>query len=325
MTSSSDVAQRAGVSRSTVSQIFNGHEHRFSADTVERVRQVAQGMGYRPSLAGRTLVRGTSDIVLTLVPNITFGPRLRELIDVVTNDLAKAGLVNLLRIAEGHEAVHDAVLGLRPFGVISLAPLPPEQKERLEAQGIPIVEQTAQSQKSIDEAIGRLQAKHLASAGYDTIVVAAPTDPRERTIAPPRTAGVRAWCKENQVNFLPPLAVEMAPGGPAAAISQLPRKRIGIAAYNDDVALAILLALQHAGWSVPSEVGIIGVDNTPIAQLSIPTLTTVDFDLVYSAHEIVRTVLNKKADQSLSDMVDEVEERLTVVPGGSTLASSAHS
>src|SRR3712207_4719518 len=90
VTSSPEVAARAGVSRSTVSQILNGHEDRFAPDTVDKVLSAARGLGYRPSLAGRTLARGTSDIVLTLVPGITIGPRLRELIDVITEDLAAA-------------------------------------------------------------------------------------------------------------------------------------------------------------------------------------------------------------------------------------------
>jgi DNA-binding LacI/PurR family transcriptional regulator len=67
MSTSAQVASHAGVSRSTVSQIFNGHDHLFAEETVAKVRASALDLGYRPSVAGRTLVRGTSDIVITLV------------------------------------------------------------------------------------------------------------------------------------------------------------------------------------------------------------------------------------------------------------------
>ena len=117
MTNSADVAGRAGVSRSTVSQILNGHGHRFRPDMVDRVQSVARELGYRPSIAGRALARGTSDIVITLLPNISLGPRLRELIDRVTDELAQAGRTNLIRLSSGAAQIDEAVVALRPAGL----------------------------------------------------------------------------------------------------------------------------------------------------------------------------------------------------------------
>ena len=105
MTNSADVAAKAGVSRSTVSQILNGHGHRFKPDMVDLVQKVARDLGYRPSLAGRALARGTSDVVITLLPNISLGPRLRELIDRVTDELAGAGKTNLIRLSSGETQI----------------------------------------------------------------------------------------------------------------------------------------------------------------------------------------------------------------------------
>ena len=71
---SADVARHAGVSRSTVSQILNGHERRFPARTRDRVQAAASELGYQPSAAGRALVRGASDIVVALIPDMTAFP-----------------------------------------------------------------------------------------------------------------------------------------------------------------------------------------------------------------------------------------------------------
>lgn len=318
MATSAEVANHAGVSRSTVSQIFNGHEHLFAAETVERVRTSAQRLGYRPSVAGRTLVRGTSDIVITLVPDVTFNPRLRELIDIITEGLASAGLTNLLRFAGAGDSLQDAILGLRPYGVISLAPLQPEQRKRLLAQGVHLIEQSTAMQVAIDRAIGQLQASHLVSAGHETIAVVLPTEARERSFASPREEGVRQWSAEHGIRLLPTIRVAMQQREVTAAVHRLPKIPVGIAAYNDEVAVAVLGASLHQGRKVPEDVGIVGIDNSPIAHATTPTITTVDYDMKFSGHEIVRMILQEPATTLDPSRETEVEKRLAIVRGGTT-------
>ncbi len=240
MATSTDVARHAGLSRSTVSQVLNGRGHLFAEETIARVHASAESLGYRPSLAGRTLARGTSDIVITVLPDATFNPRIRELVDIITKGMADAGLTNLLQfIDRGHRLEH-AVLGLKPFGIVSLVPLPAEQYERLRAQGVRIVVQPDHVQVAIDEAIGRLQAEHLAAAGYTTMATVLPVSARESTFAAPRDAGARDWASRHGLRVLPTMHVALEPGGAVDAIAGLPAEPIGLAAYNDEVAM---------GWS----------------------------------------------------------------------------
>ncbi|WP_106400460.1 LacI family DNA-binding transcriptional regulator [Actinocorallia populi] len=318
MASSADVAARAGVSRSTVSQIMNGHGHRFKPEMVEHVRQVAQELGYRPSVAGRTLARGTSDIVITLIPNITFGPRLRELIDRITAELAQAGKTNLLRLASSDDTLEDAILGLRPVGVWSVAPLSPEQRARLATNNVPVIEQSRELQVAIDAEIGALQAAHLAETGYTGVAVAMPVDQREQPFATARERGVVEWCAKNGVDALPTLHLNME-RGTASETAFLPPHggRTGFAAYNDEAALAVLGAARRAGKRVPEDIGVIGVDNSTVAHVSEPSLTTIDIDVEYSAHEIVKALL--LGPQSMPEQpLDIVKKQITVVPGEST-------
>lgn len=318
MVTSAQVAKHAGVSRSTVSQIFNGHEALFAAETIAKVRAAAADLGYRPSVAGRTLVRGTSDIVLTLVPDVTFNARIRELVDTITDGLARAGLTNLLQIAGRGAALYDAILGLRPYGIISLAPLPAEQREKLHAQGVRIIEQSAELQAAIDRAIGRLQAQHLGEQGFDTVAVFLPRDSREEQFASPRESGVIAWSEQAGITVLPTLRIGLNQNEVADAVRHLPPQRVGVAAYNDDVALAVLGAAIAQGRPVPEALGIVGIDNTPLAHASSPAITSVDYDMQFSAHEIVRALVNEA-----HPVVDvrgelEVEKRLSIVRGGTT-------
>src|SRR3954464_5413224 len=67
-----DVAQRAGVSQSTVSLVFSGKGRgRVSAATQEKVRRVARELGYRPNVAAQALRVGSSRAVALLVPDMT--------------------------------------------------------------------------------------------------------------------------------------------------------------------------------------------------------------------------------------------------------------
>ncbi|WP_425145070.1 LacI family DNA-binding transcriptional regulator [Deinococcus sp.] len=66
-----EVARRAGVSIATVSRVFNDAQS-VSQDTRERVASLASSLGYQPSPLGRNLVRGRSDLIGLIVPDVSF-------------------------------------------------------------------------------------------------------------------------------------------------------------------------------------------------------------------------------------------------------------
>jgi DNA-binding LacI/PurR family transcriptional regulator len=51
-----------------------------------------------------------------------------------------------------------------------------------------------------------------------------------------------------------------------------------VCCYNDEVAFAVIAALADAGIQIPEAVAVIGCDDIPLAQFSIPPLTTINFD-----------------------------------------------
>lgn len=317
MASSADVALLAGVSRSTVSQVLNGHGDRFVPATVARVRAAAEELGYQPSMAGRTLVRGTSDIVITLVPDMSFSPFFRSLVDLLTRDLAAAGLTNLLRLASSGDTFEDAVLSLRPCAVVAMAPLSDGVRRQLQSHGVHVVEPTRRMVGRTDEAIGRLQAQHLVAAGYPKLAIAVPDILAERAHSLPRARGVQEWCRSEGVALLPTITVRMQPGGATAVVRELPTD-VGVAAYNDDVALALLGAALHSGRQVPAELGLIGVDDSVHARLSTPSLTTVAFDLTGSEKHLLRAILDRNTPHALEEPDVDQWQDLSIVAGGST-------
>lgn len=248
---------------------------------------------------------------------MTFGPRLHDLIDILTQGLARRGYVNLLRF-ETNVELEDSILDLRPHAVVSFAPLQAADGEKLLRHGVRVIEQSGDLQERLNLKIGQRQAQHLASCGYKAMVAALPVDVRERPFAQPRAAGANEWALHHGIAVLPALHLDIGQGHPVQAIADLPNLPIGIAAYNDNVALAVLGAAHQAGRRVPHELGIIGTDNSQVARLTVPTLSTLDFDLEYSAEQLLQAIDGEDWE---STAATEVEARLRLVDGGSTSLS----
>ena len=65
-----DLAEAAGVSVTTVSQILNGKGERFSIETRQRVHQLQEDLGYVPDFNARNLIMKSAQTIGVLVPNL---------------------------------------------------------------------------------------------------------------------------------------------------------------------------------------------------------------------------------------------------------------
>ena len=90
-----DVAERAGVSIATVSRVVNGVAKKASAETVERVREAIDALGYRPMGAGRSLRNKRSRLVAVLAANLA-NPSMTAIAAVAEVALRRAGHVMVL-------------------------------------------------------------------------------------------------------------------------------------------------------------------------------------------------------------------------------------
>ena len=275
---SHDVARQAGVSRSTVSNILNGKGERYPDATHQRVLAAATALDYRPSLAGRSLKSGRSDTIVVLLPNTTFGSNLQDAVDqVVESTGPRAGNVVVRFASETPKATRDAVLALRPLALVDLGVLSPEDRDYLEDRGT-IITPRRPLTSTLDGGIAELQADALLAKGPKPLWFAAIADQRDDLYGPYRLAGLREYCAQHGIPEPRQVNVPIdAPGG-AAAIRQILAEGapVGVACYNDDVALALLAGARDLGLRVPEEIAIIGVDNTRVGQLWSPQLSSVD-------------------------------------------------
>ena len=89
---SANVAQRAGVSRATVSYVLNDVPHQSISDaTRQRVLAAAEELGYTPHAAARTLRAGESRLVLFINAGIPYGANLSVIIDTLSAEVTASG------------------------------------------------------------------------------------------------------------------------------------------------------------------------------------------------------------------------------------------
>lgn len=315
---SEDVAKLAGVSRATVSQILNGRGQRFSHATRDRVTLAATELEYRPSAAGRTLAMGSSDIVLAVIPNTTFGGNLQDIFQAATEELASLGLTLLLQLATDSTAPLDRIItGMKPRAVISITPFSSAERDLLASRAVKAFDpSTSEPREDPNLHIGTIQARHLVERGYTRLAFAHLQDTRQDPFGSSREAGVRAVCLENGLPEPVVLRLGVAPDDALSAIDSLARRRIGIACYNDDVATALLSAATIRGWKIPEELGLVGMDHTPLSAVTIPPLTTVGYDLKAAAYNLITAAL-EGIGQPMPERV-HADARFALVPRATT-------
>lgn len=315
---SEDVARRAGVSRAAVSQILNGRGERFSAATRERVRKAAVELEYQPSAAGRALAKGSSDFVIVLIPNTTFGGNLQDLFETVTDELSARGLLLVLRLTTKTTAALDRlVAGVKPRAVVSLTALSDEERALLSRRGVLAVDPTVSSRSTVNHEIGELQGRHLIDRGYTRIAVARLHDARQDPFGDARLEGVRAACRHARLPEPAAVQLRVDLDEAVAALDELDTPGLGIACYNDDVARALVSAAQVRSRGIPSDIGVIGMDHTPLSQAVLPRLTTISYDTAASVQQSVSAILVALGEASpLAALGTGIGLRL--VPGDTT-------
>jgi DNA-binding LacI/PurR family transcriptional regulator len=322
-----DVARRAGLSRSTVSQVLNGNHERFPAETRERVEAAAAELGYRPSRAGRALVTGVSDLIVVAVPNVTFGRHLQDAVDRIAAATASRGMSVVVRYAgNDDDATLTAVLDLRPAVIVDLGVFyAPEARRILEATGTRIVPDLAMIDRFAEHPnhlIGRIQADHLLERPGRRLVVATLDDDRDDYFGNERRQGVIDAARDAGLPEPATISVPLDRGRAGTALASVldPGIPIGVCCYNDDVAIAVLAAARDLGLAVPGDVAVVGVDHTEIGALIDPPLTSIAIDMpgmipaLLSGLDILRDPLAPPPD----DATRPFSEFVRLVRGGSS-------
>lgn len=285
-----DVARAAGVSTATVSYVLNGVDDRISEATRELVLHVAQELGHVPYAPARSLRTGRSQIVVALVLDLAIGYIANELLRRLDIALAARGYIVLVhRVDESLRSMNDVWGLVAPALVVAMG-------------GIAIPDGAVSQDTKLmrmhgivaHPRAGEMQIEYLHSRGHRRIGYAYPSGGTLAMVASERLAGARAACE--RLGLDPPVVLTFDPADPRTALAALDAWTAGddpvtaVAAHNDDVALTVLAALQTRGLRVGEDLAVIGVDDVPLARLS---LTTIAIDCEAWAETVVEAALAK--------------------------------
>jgi LacI family transcriptional regulator, galactose operon repressor len=308
-----DVAERAGVSVSTVSHVLNGNDHHVGAVKREQVLAAVNELGYRPNAIARSMVKQktvTVGLVLTEIDNPLFIP----VIAGIENILRPAGYHIVLASAPSVEDEIQAIETLRSqqvdgfiFMSLSLR-YSFDHLLRLRDESVPFVvinrylEDSDINQVLWDDHGAAYSAtQYLLSLGHTRIgTISGPiyNIPRRRSAAERH----RGWQEalEEYGLAVPSEWIIVGDytyeGGHQAAKTLLPRLKdraegpTALYVANEVMAVGVLKVLHDAGLSVPDDISVITTGDPPFAPYTIPALTTFSLP-VYEAGQRASHIL----------------------------------
>jgi LacI family transcriptional regulator, repressor for deo operon, udp, cdd, tsx, nupC, and nupG len=325
-----DVADHAGVSVKTVSNVVHGHPA-VSRPMRSKVQASIEALGYVPNISARSLRTGRSGLIGLAVPRIT-DPYFCDVAAAVIDAAAARGLSVLVE-QTGGEFVreNDVLLGRRPTIVdgLILSPISVSQAALDEASpGVPLVllgEHLLASQRSrvaIDNVAASAQAVgHLLRLGRRRIVAVGAKRGSTAATAELRLAGYRRAMTEAGVERDGALEVATDDFTRAAgirAVDDLVAAGTDFDAlfcFNDLLALGAMQALRRHGLDVPGDVAVVGVDDIDEGRHSDPDLTTVAADLTVLAAAAVDSLVRRLDDPASPDGDSIVVPHRLVVRG----------
>jgi DNA-binding LacI/PurR family transcriptional regulator len=284
------VAERAGVSRSTASRAINGGL-RVSPEAMESVAAAVADLGYTPNRAARSLVTRRTDSVALVVPEpderVLSDPFFAGVLNGVSTPLAASDLQLLLVIARPGESERTAryLRAGHVDGAIVVSHHDDDAIDRaLRASGLPTVfigrplagGEGAAVVDTDNVLGGRLATEHLLAIGRRRIgTIAGPAD---MSAGVDRLEGWRASLAEAGLPADAVVHGDFTVDGGAAAARELLARHPDVDAVfiaSDLMAAGALPVLAEAGRDVPGDVAVVGYDNSGLATTTKPHLTTV--------------------------------------------------
>ncbi len=299
-----DVARVAGVTYPTVSRVLSGKPY-VAIKTRQRVQQVIDELGYKPSAAARSMVTQRSYMLAMLVPHLS---------DANFGTLF-AGAERIARMQGYSVLVTDYAAAFEAHGLLSehkadgAILVEPERIKNLKSTliSIPTVRLDDVPVDNFDGA--RAIGLHLQVLGHRRVVLIG--GPSDDAHAKGRFEGLRSVF-ENVV-WLP--NDWNALGGFQLTAQALALGASALCGANDHNALGILHALQQLGLHVPTDISVTGFDDIPIARFFSPALTTVFQPLELQGERAAQLLLDFLHGVSRDQIVPE---RLELVIRDST-------
>ncbi len=327
----SDIAKATGVSPMTVSRAFR-QDASVSAETREAVMRAAEALGYVFDSTASNLRSQKTGFVAVTIPSIN-NANFAQTVRGLTEGLAAAGLQILLAYTDydmqQEERLIAQLLQRRPEAmVVTGGRHTARARAMLEKAGIPVVETWDLPVVPIGHVVGFSNAEavrgmvdHFARVGYRRIAFIGGDADRD-TRGTDRRAGFIAAMQARGLDGtrliragVPPISMREGAQAMAHLLEALPDTE-AVICVSDLSAFGALTECQRRGVAVPGRMAIGGFGDYEIAEVSVPSLTTVNPYPLEIGRRAAALVLAALAEPGLAGRVERVETALIVRGSG---------
>ena len=310
-----DVADRAGVSKSTVSAVINDKDI-VRDDTRERVWKAVDELDYRPSGSARRGFAAPTGKSLGFVIKEADNPYYTEVLAGIREVAAEQDYLTFVCSSEGAFDEEKEIVkqfSNKDLSGLIITPIVNDDTDlshifELERKNIPFVLlEGVQGLRASIVDIDNVQASyeaanHLIELGHERIVhFAGPTysDHTQR-----RIEGVRRAFSETHLVYTPDTAVEVGDsfqqgyerGLDYFESRDADERPTGVTCYNDLTALGLMKALQELDIDVPGDVSVVGFDDLNLLDYFPISLTTI---------RVPKHEMGRRATEILLDRIEE--------------------
>ncbi|HLR08427.1 MAG TPA: catabolite control protein A [Bacillota bacterium] len=315
-----DVAREANVSMATVSRVVNGNPN-VKPTTRKKVLRTIERLGYRPNAVARGLASKKTTTVGTIIPDISsifFSELARGIEDIATMYKYNMILSNSDQNKEKELRLINTMLEKQVDGILFMGgKITDEHVEQFSSAPVPVVLAATYDETenipsvNIDYEEAAYEAtrflidrgnKHpaLVTGGDDTAVNRLKEDGYMRAL---RESGVTV----NESFILYGDYSYQSGVDAAAELLALPDKPTAVFVASDEMALGVIHGAQDKGYNIPHDLEVFGFDNTRLATMVRPTLSTI-VQPMYDIGAVAMRLLTKYMNK------EEVTEKNVILP-----------
>jgi LacI family transcriptional regulator len=290
-----EIAEIAGVSTMTVSNVINHKYKKVSQDTIKKVNSIIKKNNYIPNQSARILSTKNSKIIALIVPHIQANetgnffsdPYTSQMVGVIETQLRAKGYFAMIRSVI---SIDDALNFINSWKIDGAIFILPNNKLKIESINlkahIPLIFMDSYSQnKEIlsininDYKGGYLSTKFLLDNGHSNIAFVSPKIAKSGVISN-RFKGYCQALSESKVELNPNYFINTDVSySDGLKVAKLLSKRKDITAAittADIIALGIIDGFRDLDINVPSDFSVIGFDNLTSSKYGFPKITTID-------------------------------------------------
>ncbi len=328
-----EIAEKAGVSMMTVSNVINKKYSKVSNKTVEKVNKIIEENHYVPNLSARNLSAQNSKIIAIFLPfykefenseNLFSNPYISQILGLIEKKLRQNGYFAMIRSVDNIKDTNTFLQNWKVDGAIFIFPFYHENVEKLiKNNHIPLVFMDYYSDNpnilsvNIDDYKGTyIATKYLINKGHTNIAFVAKVE--DNPLLLQRYNGYKdallsSEIKINEDNIFDEDLTYLS--GVKIGKKIASRKDITAVVTTADVcAIGILEGAKLSGLSIPNDLSVIGYDNLPISTYVSPKLTTIDQHIDIKGERVIellfdRLTNNNKVPNKLIIDVDLIERQ----------------